>query len=691
MTVRFLPPLFVAAMLSAGGSFVFAETQILEEITIRARDTAPREESLTIREVRESAARDMGEALELVPGITSVRKGAIASDVVLRGLQRDNINVLLDGVRLHGGCPSRMDPPSFHFDFAEVESIEIIKGPYDLKNPGSLGGSVNAVSKQAPQGSAAKASLTYGSYDLINASATASRAAGKYSLLAGYAYKSSLPPKSADGKRITEIYPETSMNRYQPANLDRDAYTIDTFWIKGGMETGSSRTTLNYSYQDATDVLYPYLLMDAAYDTTHRINGMTSFDLSGPVLTGLEIQAWWNEVDHLMNDAFRVSSTPSIRVTEDFSMQTDSRTELYGFKLGLDLDLGPGQLETGLDYYLRNWDATNQIAMYNAYQPQPMLPDVDIENIGLYSIYTWEASPIVEISTGARLDFTDAEAKALDAERWEALYLHYFSEERNNATDFSEVSTNLQVTWKLSDNLELFTGIASAVRTPDPQELYIGLLRPMGKPNWVGNPGLDPTRNNQLDLGARLSGDGYYLNVSVFYSSLDDFIYVTTMTDQGADPLPDARSFVNIDAAMYGGELAGQIALPKDLFLTGALSYVRAENRDGGQELAEIPPLIGHLALRYDVGNYFVEITERFADRQDRVDKDLNESETPGWAVTDLKAGLELDRWSIIGGINNLFDKFYETHLSYQRDPFSAGLKVPETGTFGYLTVSYSY
>ena len=90
---------------------VYAENQILDEITVRGQKESPKEESLSIREVRESPARDMGEALKQVEGISYVHKGAIANDVVIRGFQKDNINVLVDGVRLHGACPARMDPP----------------------------------------------------------------------------------------------------------------------------------------------------------------------------------------------------------------------------------------------------------------------------------------------------------------------------------------------------------------------------------------------------------------------------------------------------------------------------------------------------------------------------------------------------------------------------------------------------
>jgi iron complex outermembrane recepter protein len=125
------------------GSYAFgadSNNLLLDEIIVKGQKESPREESLTIREVRESSARDMGEALKAVDGVSIVRKGAIANDVVIRGMQKDNINVFLDGVRLHGACPNRMDPPSFHYDFAEVEQVKVIKGPYDLANPGSLGG-----------------------------------------------------------------------------------------------------------------------------------------------------------------------------------------------------------------------------------------------------------------------------------------------------------------------------------------------------------------------------------------------------------------------------------------------------------------------------------------------------------------------------------------------------------------------
>jgi iron complex outermembrane receptor protein len=404
-------------------------------------------------------------------------------------------------------------------------------------------------------------------------------------------------------------------------------------------------------------------------------------------------------VDHLMHDEFRESSQPSMMVTRDYMMETDANTTVTGVNLSGKLDVGPGSLRTGIDGFRRKWDATNRSAMYQDYAKQPMIPDVYNDQFGLFAEYSQPLSDTVIIKGGLRLDYAKSDAHDLDQARLEALYQPYQGGSLDNDNDFFEPTVNLQMFWQPSDGLELSVGLASASRMPDPQELYIGLQRipTMMAPtltNWVGNPALDPVRNNQADLGIKLSGDTFILNGSVFYSRLDDYIYVVDVTDPDGPTvgtLPAATTYRNIDAELWGGELSGQVSLPWDLYLSTTLAYTEGENRDTDEPLAEIPPLSGSIALRYDVDSWFVELQERFAARQDRVDDSLNEEETAGWGVTDLKAGLNLDRWSMYAGVDNLFDKDYFNHLSYVRNPFRTGARVPETGAFAYLTVMYRY
>lgn len=100
--------LLITATLSVG----YAQELLLKEIEVKAK-REPFEESLEIREVRESSAKDVGEALTKLGGIWKIRKGGIANDIVLRGFYRDNINVLIDGERFTVHVPTGWThPPS---------------------------------------------------------------------------------------------------------------------------------------------------------------------------------------------------------------------------------------------------------------------------------------------------------------------------------------------------------------------------------------------------------------------------------------------------------------------------------------------------------------------------------------------------------------------------------------------------
>ncbi len=98
------------------------------------------------------------------------------------------------------------------------------------------------------------------------------------------------------------------------------------------------------------------------------------------------------------------------------------------------------------------------------------------------------------------------------------------------------------------------------------------------------------------------------------------------------------------------------------------------------RDLPELPPLSGRLALRWEPGRWFAELEGVAATEQTRVDSGLQEAPTPAWAIANLRAGVELGRFWGIAGIDNLFDRTYREHLSYQRDPFRAGVAVPEPG-----------
>jgi iron complex outermembrane receptor protein len=202
----------------------------------------------------------------------------------------------------------------------------------------------------------------------------------------------------------------------------------------------------------------------------------------------------------------------------------------------------------------------------------------------------------------------------------------------------------------------------------------------------VGNPNLDPAENREIDGGVKYHGDWFQGKFFLFYSDVKDYIaVVNAMGTGGAKP---ARSYKNVDATLYGGECTLQVALPRHFLLKGGLAYTRGRDDTMDEPLAEIPPLQGNAALRYDRENWFAELEGVFADEQDRVNSVLQEEVTSGWGVAHFTAGMSYKKLTVGGGIQNIFDKQYVHHLSYQRDPFRSGIKVPEAGRSFFVTLS---
>ena len=210
--------------------------------------------TLEASELRETSAVDVGEALGWKAGLWRLRKGGIANEVVLRGLQSRDLNVLIDGQRVYGACPNHMDPAAFHVDFAEVDRVEVGKGPFDVKNQGGLGGTVNVVTRKPEPGWHATPTLAGGSFGLVNPSLTAGHGGERLSALAGYSERRGDPYEDGAGRRFTELA------NYRPENRGDRAFSVGTAWGRVVWAPAAGhQLDLAYTRQDSGAVLYPYL------------------------------------------------------------------------------------------------------------------------------------------------------------------------------------------------------------------------------------------------------------------------------------------------------------------------------------------------------------------------------------------------------------------------------------------------
>ncbi|MCS6957500.1 MAG: TonB-dependent receptor [Aquificaceae bacterium] len=655
---------------------VFAQEVLLKEVEVKGkRETF--KDSLEIREVRESFAKDVGEALQKLEGIHKVRKAGIANDVVIRVFQRDNINVLIDDTEVHGACPNRMDPPAFHVDFSEVEKIEVIKGPFDIRHQGSMGGLVNIITKKPDMGFRIRLNATAGSFNFINFSPTVSYRDEKFYGLAGYSYKYSKPYKDGDGKRITEYaagHPTPPNSAYRPEKVNSKAFDINTYWAKFGLSPIKDHLfEITYTRQEADHVLYPALRMDAIYDDTDRLN------LTYSVKDRLKLQFYFTQVKHDMTDQYRRSSVGAPR---PYSMKTYAETKTYGGRVEGKL----GDITLGLEAYKRNWEAINYRATYATYRPVYMIPDVDITNVGIYGEYDKKLGKNLRFVAGLRLDTTESEVGAKDGSTSPEFNTNLYNTVHNTRSTSKRdtyPSGNLQLFYNITPELELFAGLGHAVRVPDPQERYTYLPGV-----WVGNPKLKPSKNTEIDIGLKHQTPKSLTKATVFLSYVQDYITVNRRAN--------AITYANVDARFWGFELSSTYNLFGSFFLLGGASYTegRKDRKPGininDRDVAEVPPLKGRIGVRYDKGTWFIETETVASATQNKVDSDLQELKTSGWAIVNLKAGINYKGLSLNAGVENLLDKKYFEHFSYIRHPFR-GARVPEPGRSFYVSATYQF
>jgi iron complex outermembrane receptor protein len=636
--------------------------------------------ALQAAEARESAARDVGEALTRINGIWKVRKGGIANDVVMRGFPSQDINVLIDGQRIYGACPNHMDPAAFHVDFAEVDRVETALGPFDIRNQGSLGGVLNVITRNSAQGLHGTAVVTSGAYGFYNPSATASYAEGRFSALAGFSYRRSKPFIDPSGKAFTEYA------NYRPGMNESEAFRAGTGWGKLSFSPrGNHLLQLAYTRQEADHVLYPYLMMDAVYDDTDRVNvGYQIAPRSGS-WKSIRLQTYFTRVRHWMTDVFRVSS---LNLARDYSMGTFAATSALGAKIEAETT----RISFGFEAYSRGWRATTEMAGMQ-YKTQYSIPDVETSSLGAYADYRLPLTSRLNLSAGLRLDYIRTAADVSQANT--DLYYAYNATRSTDRED-AFPSGHVLLVYALPSGLEFRLGAGHTVRAPDARERYFALKR--SGSDWVGNPDLDPSRNTGLDGAVSYRMGALLLSANAYYNDVRNYVAVRNRVK--VNPVAGvmnakARSYANIDARIYGTELQGSLTISRAWSFSSGFSFVRGTqpidpaNGVLSKNLAEIPPFSSRSVLRFDNGSVWGELEGLVAGAQNRVDASLLEQPTSGYELANVRIGVNVKSVRIWVAVNNAFDRRFVEHLSFQRDPFRSGVRVYEPGRNFFLNFDF--
>ena len=219
--------------------------------------------------------------------------------------------------------------------------------------------------------------------------------------------------------------------------------------------------------------------------------------------------------------------------------------------------------------------------------------------------------------------------------------------------------------YKSTSGLVLGASVVRAFRTPDITELYSEGPHLAAYVFEVGNPSLEGEVGRGLDVFLRYESDRLRTEVTGFYNDIRNHIYGED-TGRLSRVLLPIYQFRGSDAVFSGFELAVDVDAGRGLALEGVASSVRGSLKETGQPLPLIPPLKGHLALKYERPSWYLRAEAEMADGQDRVGE--FETSTAGYTVFNAAAGARLTfggRLNVLTvSLVNAANSEYRNHLS---------------------------
>ena len=218
--------------------------------------------------------------------------------------------------------------------------------------------------------------------------------------------------------------------------------------------------------------------------------------------------------------------------------------------------------------------------------------------------------------------------------------------------------------------------VGSKTRAPSYQELYLWLpLQATGGladgRSYVGGLGLDVERSHEIAAGFGRRLGRLTLSPEAFYRRVDGYIQGVPSTNMVANMVSQMMSgnpaleFANVDAEIWGVDLAWKIELGDRWYADGTASWARGKRRDVDDNLYRLAPPNASAGLTWQVDRLSLTTEIVAYARQDKVSSYNAERATPGYALANaMLAWNPADSLRLEARVDNLFDRSYQDHVA---------------------------
>ena len=624
------------------------------------------------REIIESQPISPTEALQYVPGVTRQSDGGLATTPIIRGLSRERAPILIDGNPFVGGrirSYSLVDP-------FQIEQIEVIKGPASaFWGSDAVSGLVNIVTRKAENGFGKAFKLgasIYGGYHTVNdmyrGRVEVEGRGNGFDFLIGGGLRNAGNTNTPAG--------EIENSQFESNNVD---FNIGYSWA------ANHRLELSGKYFQNQNTGFPGGLGAPGPPRVNRLfnpDQQRAVNLSyegtniSDKVESIGAKVFFKRQDLEINQLTNIFFPMTSNVNRAITVQLDVDVPFMGGKFFTTLRQNEkAKLTLGIDYLREHRIGTHRDLNIQIFNPMGAMvneinrpftqiqPDSYSSSIGLFAIEEIEISDQLNILLAARVDnvSTRIEDGPFDIAAIETIY----NEDNTSDSDFA-LSGNIGLKYSVSDAFSLKANVANSFRGTDLFSKYH--FTAVGAGFLVPNPELDPERGFFYELSGEYKTSAISLEANFYQNHLSNLFVATDLTFADSPSI----QFRNIGEATITGlewNARANIGTLSYVFLSGAL--INGNNNITDNPLPAIPATQTWLGVHYrDANNkYFVQPELLIVGEQN--DPAPNEIESPGYAIFNIKAGLNLHSLGsdfphakIIASITNLTDKEYRSHVS---------------------------
>ena len=524
---------------------------VTQEVTITAvgfgqqHDNAIKVDIIKPDAIASNVATGAMQKLESVPGVDIISRGNGIGSPVIRGLSLTNILALNNNVRIEN-FQSSADHP-FLIDDLGIERVEIIKGPASiLYGSNAVGGVINFIKEApAPIGSVVgDASLGYNS----NAQGLEGNLGVKGSKDKFFwGIRSGIQSFSDYQQPDKQCVPNSRFNR---KNVEAMA----------GFNTKNATFKLYYDFMNLT----PGLVVPPAQYQTTITNG-----------SNRKMMDWYQNLNYNLLSSKNTLFLKNKKIDFNFSYQNNRRKLIANQKEKVNMFLQ----NVGYDLkttYNNDHKLISIIGIQGNYSlnkngnaPEHVLPDYTSNEISGFCFSQWKPIENLSVQLGIRYNFVmiDVPAQYHEGHLEEALSRNY----RN--FNFTAGGT-----YNINKHLLLRANFAKAFRPPAIAELTQDGGH--GARAEFGNMDLKTQQNYETDLSLHYHLDKFLLDISGFYNSIENYIYLQFNPDTTYQGLP-VYHYQQTNANLHGMETGFRYLPNQKIEIDGSYSYVVGVQKDG--------------------------------------------------------------------------------------------------------------